>query len=55
MPSYKCRDTGMKCDFEVTADTEAELERIIAEHAHTAHNIDPIQDDLWRKIKNVIR
>ena len=32
MPSFKCRDIGMACDFEVTAKTQDELMKKVAEH-----------------------
>jgi predicted small metal-binding protein len=54
MPSFKCKDIGLKCEFEAIAENEAELERIIAEHAHMAHSLDPIPADMWRKIRSEI-
>ena len=55
MPSFKCADIGMACKFEATAKTEPELLKKIAEHAKTAHKIDPIPPDLMAKVKKAIR
>ena len=55
MPSFKCADIGMPCKFEATAKTEPELMQKIAEHAKTAHKIDPIPPDLLAKVKKAIR
>lgn len=54
MPSFKCKDIGMDCPFTASAPTEAELEKKIAEHARTAHNLNP-DKELWKKIKSVIK
>jgi predicted small metal-binding protein len=55
MPSFKCQDIGMKCNFETTASTEAELMKKIAEHANKAHNMKTIAPDLMDKIKKAIK
>jgi len=55
MPSFKCSDIGMPCKFEATAKTEPELMKKIAEHAKTAHQIDPIPADLLAKVKKAIK
>jgi predicted small metal-binding protein len=55
MPSFRCKDIGMKCDFEATAENEADLEKKIAEHARSVHNMDPVSADMWQKIKKVVR
>jgi predicted small metal-binding protein len=54
MPSYKCKDIGMDCPFTASAPNEAELEKKIAEHARTAHNINP-DKEFWKKVKTVIK
>ncbi len=55
MPSFKCRDIGMNCNFEVTAKTEDELMKKIAEHAGKAHNMKPIPPDVMAKVKKAIK
>jgi len=55
MPSFKCRDIGMKCAFEATAKTEDELMKKIAEHAGKAHNMKMIPPDLIGKVKKAIK
>lgn len=41
MPSFRCKDIGMTYPFEVTAKTEDELMKKIADHAAKVHNIKP--------------
>ena len=55
MPSFKCRDIGMDCNFETSAPNEADLEKKIAEHARSAHGIQSLDKDMWMKIKKVIK
>jgi predicted small metal-binding protein len=55
MPSVKCKDIGMDCNFETSASTEGDLEKKIAEHARSAHGIQSLDKDMWMKIKNVIK
>ncbi len=55
MPSFKCKDIGMACNFETTAKTEAELMTKIAEHAGKAHNLKQISPDMMTKIKKAIK
>jgi len=53
MPSFKC--FGKNCTFETSAPTEAELMKKIAEHAKTAHKMDPIPPDIMVKVKAAIK
>ncbi|MEI7433229.1 MAG: DUF1059 domain-containing protein [Methanomicrobiales archaeon] len=53
MPSFVC--IGKGCGFETSAPTEAELMIKIAEHAKTAHNMDPIPPDMMVKVKAAIK
>jgi predicted small metal-binding protein len=53
MPSFKC--IAKNCPFETSAPTEAELMKKIAEHAKTAHNMDPIPPDTMAKVKAAIK
>jgi len=55
MPSFACKDLGMDCPFTANAPTEAELMKKIAEHAKSAHKIDPVPADLAAKIKKAIK
>jgi predicted small metal-binding protein len=45
----------MECPFTASAPTEAELMKKIAEHAKTAHKIDPVPADMVAKIRKVIK
>jgi len=55
MPSFVCKDIGMDCKFETTAPAEAELMKKIAEHAKSAHKLDPIPPDVMAKVKAAIK
>lgn len=52
---FVCRDIGMNCGFEATADTEEALMPQIAEHAKTAHNMQAIDEATMAKIKAAIK
>ena len=55
MPSFACKDIGMDCKFQTTAPTEADLMKKIADHAKSAHKIDPVPPDLMAKIKKLLK
>ena len=55
MPSFRCRDIGVSCEFEATAKTEDELMKKIAEHARKAHNMKTIPPDVMAKVKKTIK
>ena len=55
MPSFKCKDLGMACEFEATAKTEDELMKKIAEHAGKAHNMKTFSPDMLAKVKIAIK
>ncbi|MDH5437979.1 MAG: DUF1059 domain-containing protein [Candidatus Bathyarchaeota archaeon] len=55
MASFKCRDIGMACDFEATAETEDELVKKIAEHASKAHNMKTMSPEMMGKVKKAIK
>ncbi len=55
MPSFACKDIGMDCKFQTTAPTEAELMKKIAEHAKSAHKIDPVPPILWQRSKKQLK
>lgn len=43
------------CDYVVHGDTEDEVMVKMAEHAHSAHEIDHLSEDLKARIRSVIR
>jgi predicted small metal-binding protein len=55
MPSFKCKDVGMKCKFEVKDENQDELMSIIAMHGEKSHNIKEIAPDMMEKIKKAIK
>jgi len=55
MPSFKCKDVGVDCSFEATAETEEELMKKIAEHAKEAHGMETIPADMLARVKQAIK
>ena len=55
MASFKCKDLGMKCGFEVKDENQDELMKIIAVHAETTHNMKEFPPDMVEKIKKAIK
>jgi predicted small metal-binding protein len=53
----RCRDLGMKCAYEIRADTEEELLRLAAEHAEKDHGIHvtSIPPSIMAMVKAAIR
>ena len=55
MPSFKCKDIGMKCAFEATGKTQDELMKKISTHAASAHKMTTIPPETMTKIKKAIK
>ena len=55
MPSFKCKDIGMECKFEATAETQDELMKKIGTHAASAHDMKTVPSEIMSKIKNAIK
>jgi predicted small metal-binding protein len=56
MYSFKCKDLGMKCGFEVKDADHDELMEIIALHAKKSHDmVTPFPPDMMEKIDKAIK
>jgi predicted small metal-binding protein len=55
MASFKCKDLGMKCGFEVKDENQDELMKIIALHAENTHKIKETPPEMAEKIKKAIK
>ncbi|MDO8568763.1 MAG: DUF1059 domain-containing protein [Dehalococcoidales bacterium] len=55
MPSFKCKDIGMKCNFEVKDENQDELMSVIALHVEKTHNMKQASPDMTEKIKKAIK
>ena len=56
MASFKCKDMGMKCGFEVKDENQDELMAIINLHAEKTHNIKgPPSPEMAEKLKKAIK
>jgi predicted small metal-binding protein len=55
MPSFKCKDIGMDCPFEVKTKSEEDLMKLIASHAATEHKMKDVPPDMLKKIKAAVK
>lgn len=55
MPSFKCKDIGMKDKFEVKTENMDELMSIISLHAEKSHNMKEASPEMMEKIKKAIK
>lgn len=53
--SFKCKDIGMECGFETSAESMDSLMPKIAKHASEAHQITTIPEDLKQKVTAAIK
>lgn len=53
---FKCKDVGMKCDFEVKGGSSRdEIMQIATVHARVTHNMESIPPDMAAKVGAAIR
>lgn len=53
---FKCKDIGMKCDFEIKgASSKDEVIQLASVHAKAAHGIESVSPDLQSKISSAIK
>jgi len=53
---FKCKDTGMKCNFEVKeATSRDELTEIAQVHARRVHNLTTLSPDMQNKLSKAIK
>lgn len=56
MASFKCKDIGMDCKFELkNASSRDEIMKIMAVHAKETHKMDTVDPDLAAKITSKIK
>lgn len=53
--SFKCKDIGMNCGFDVKTDRQEELLPVIQAHAKSSHGINEVTPDLMKKVTDAIR
>ncbi len=52
---FCCKDLGIECSWESSAETEEELFAAVAEHASTEHNMKEINEAIRNKIIGSMR
>jgi predicted small metal-binding protein len=55
MPSIKCKDIGMDCDFEVKDENRDEMMQVLLLHAEKTHNMKILPPDNMHKVQKAIR
>jgi predicted small metal-binding protein len=56
MASFKCKDIGMNCGFEIkNASSKDEVMKLVAVHAKETHKMDTVSPDLSGKIMTKIK
>jgi predicted small metal-binding protein len=56
MASFKCKDIGMNCKFELKdASSRDEVMKLMAVHAKEAHKMETVNSDLAAKIMSKIK
>jgi len=55
LSSFKCRNIGKQCRFEVEADTENQVLEAALEHFEKVHNISPVPAETIVLIKKAIK
>ena len=55
MASFRCKDIGERCGFEVKSENRDELVWVAAMHAEEAHNMKRTQAEMMDKIKKAVK
>jgi len=55
MPSFKCKDMGMKCGFEIKDENQDELMKVISLHAENTHQMKEMTPEMAEKLKKAIK
>ncbi len=55
MASFKCKDIGMQCGFEVNTPNADEILPIVAIHAEKTHGMKEVDPGTIEKIKKAIK
>jgi predicted small metal-binding protein len=55
MASFRCKDIGERCSFEVKDENRDELIWVVALHAEETHNMKRAQPEMMDKIKKAVK
>ncbi len=53
--TFSCSDIGMSCDFKTENESKEQLMTQITEHAKSAHQMDPMQEEIRNKTEQAIK
>ncbi|KUG20609.1 hypothetical protein ASZ90_009642 [hydrocarbon metagenome] len=55
MATFRCKDLGLACEYEESAEGEHELMKRIEGHVMTAHQMNPESPEVSEKLRKAIR
>jgi predicted small metal-binding protein len=53
--TFRCRDLGLECDYEMQAEGEDELMKRVEGHVMNAHEMDVSKEETRKKILSAMR
>ncbi|MDG6257408.1 MAG: DUF1059 domain-containing protein [Methanomicrobiaceae archaeon] len=53
--TFRCRDLGLECDYEMQAEGEDELMKRVEGHVMNAHEMDVSKEETRNKILSAVR
>lgn len=53
--TFRCKDLGLPCDFEIIAEGELEMMKRIEGHIKTVHQMDVNQPEMREKILKILQ
>jgi len=53
--TFRCRDLGLECDFEMEAEGEEEMMKRVEGHVMNAHEMDVSKEETRKKILSAMR
>ena len=53
--AYACRDAGMECEWEISAETEGKILRLIGKHLAEVHGMTDTSPDLLQQVRKAIK
>ena len=55
MASFKCKDMGLECEFEIRDENKDELMWVVAVHADETHDMNRAPPEMMDKIKKAVK
>ena len=55
MASFRCKDMGLECEFEIRDENKDELMWVVAVHADETHDMNRAPPEMMDKIKKAVK